>query len=305
MSSKKQDPIPETEGFLSSKQAAQMLHVSPETLRRWSNQGKIDSVKTEGGHRRYARKDVLAFQASSILTSNTGKNSHQPVDESSSRQKKIIFVPFFMLLVGGSLFIAAFLAIISLTMPVTEEVSERYNRQLDIRNAYKSVVQIYAATGSFDKPLGTDDVFTVSSKLGSLGKASESNPDYVDSFSLMQRSADQYENSILGELRYINQLSLFVRNDDENIGIQVSKINSKTLMLCVRASAKKDYYCIKVAKGIPTFSYGTSKQLAFQAAMQNKTINTGQGFGKNSWPAAQKGNRLIQKDVHFDVGPNG
>ncbi|ARI81563.1 merR regulatory family protein [Microcystis aeruginosa FACHB-905 = DIANCHI905] len=36
-----------------------MLGVSIKTLRRWEQQGKISSIRTPGGHRRYRRQDIL------------------------------------------------------------------------------------------------------------------------------------------------------------------------------------------------------------------------------------------------------
>jgi excisionase family DNA binding protein len=41
--------------WLSLAEAAQQLGVHPSTLRRWSDEGRIVSVRTEGGHRRFER----------------------------------------------------------------------------------------------------------------------------------------------------------------------------------------------------------------------------------------------------------
>ena len=45
--------------LLSLKQACQLLHVSKSTLYNWENAGKIEPLRTEGGHRRYKKKELL------------------------------------------------------------------------------------------------------------------------------------------------------------------------------------------------------------------------------------------------------
>ncbi len=44
---------------LSSSEAAYLLGVSTDTLRRWEKEGKINSSRTEGGHRSYDLTDIL------------------------------------------------------------------------------------------------------------------------------------------------------------------------------------------------------------------------------------------------------
>ena len=47
--------------FLSSAEAARVLGVHAASLKRWSDQGRIDCVRTPGGHRRFRRADVERF----------------------------------------------------------------------------------------------------------------------------------------------------------------------------------------------------------------------------------------------------
>ncbi|MFC1653965.1 recombinase family protein [Patescibacteria group bacterium] len=44
--------------LLTIKEAAKELGVSTKTIRRWEKQGKIDSIRTSGGHRRFRLKEI-------------------------------------------------------------------------------------------------------------------------------------------------------------------------------------------------------------------------------------------------------
>jgi excisionase family DNA binding protein len=46
------------EQYLRPSQAAEILHVSPQTVRRWAAEGKLRHVVTAGGHRRFPRAEV-------------------------------------------------------------------------------------------------------------------------------------------------------------------------------------------------------------------------------------------------------
>ena len=59
--------------FISPQKAADMLGVSPNTLRNWEVSGKLMSMKTMGGHRRYYLKDVknyLKHTSKSVIKEN-------------------------------------------------------------------------------------------------------------------------------------------------------------------------------------------------------------------------------------------
>ncbi len=53
---------------LSRSEAAYLLGVSTDTLRRWEKEGKIDSTRTKGGHRRYDLTDILKDKEDDGLT---------------------------------------------------------------------------------------------------------------------------------------------------------------------------------------------------------------------------------------------
>jgi excisionase family DNA binding protein len=48
------------ETYLTPAQAARLLHVSPKTIARWADQGRLACLVTPGGHRRLPREEVLA-----------------------------------------------------------------------------------------------------------------------------------------------------------------------------------------------------------------------------------------------------
>jgi len=48
----------ERERFLLPAEAARMLGVATSTLRRWAEEGKLQSGSTIGGHRRYRESDI-------------------------------------------------------------------------------------------------------------------------------------------------------------------------------------------------------------------------------------------------------
>ncbi len=53
---------------LSRSEAAYLLGVSTDTLRRWEKEGKITSSRTEGGHRRYDLTAILKDKEDEGLT---------------------------------------------------------------------------------------------------------------------------------------------------------------------------------------------------------------------------------------------
>ena len=61
----------DTERLLTPGEVARMFRVTPKTVARWANTGKITAVRTLGGHRRYRERDVLTLLAagpSEVLT---------------------------------------------------------------------------------------------------------------------------------------------------------------------------------------------------------------------------------------------
>jgi excisionase family DNA binding protein len=47
--------------YLSPAEVAELLMVTPTTVRRWSNSGKLNSLHSPGGHRRFLKEDIDTF----------------------------------------------------------------------------------------------------------------------------------------------------------------------------------------------------------------------------------------------------
>lgn len=60
MSEPAQDSTPIADDYVTPGEAAKYLHVSPKTINRWANDGRIPCIVTLGGHRRFRREDVDA-----------------------------------------------------------------------------------------------------------------------------------------------------------------------------------------------------------------------------------------------------
>lgn len=56
-------PIPEAEPLLKPAEVATMFRVDPKTVTRWAAAGKLTSIRTLGGHRRYRESEVRALLA--------------------------------------------------------------------------------------------------------------------------------------------------------------------------------------------------------------------------------------------------
>lgn len=48
----------QAEEYLRTAEVAYLLHVSPKTITRWASEGKLPSVRTLGGHRRFPGKPI-------------------------------------------------------------------------------------------------------------------------------------------------------------------------------------------------------------------------------------------------------
>jgi excisionase family DNA binding protein len=54
---------PEPEALLTPAEVAALFRVDPKTVTRWAKAGKLSSIRTLGGHRRYRESEVKALLA--------------------------------------------------------------------------------------------------------------------------------------------------------------------------------------------------------------------------------------------------
>ena len=75
---------------LTIKQAAELLGVTPKTLREWERTGQIKSERTAGGHRRYEVSSLLGNKNASTLTVAYARVSSHDQKEDLKRQKIVL-----------------------------------------------------------------------------------------------------------------------------------------------------------------------------------------------------------------------
>jgi excisionase family DNA binding protein len=76
--------------MLSIQEAAELLGVTPKTLRLWEKEGKIKSIRTEGGHRRYAVSDLIGTKKENPLTIAYARVSSHDQKEDLVRQGLVL-----------------------------------------------------------------------------------------------------------------------------------------------------------------------------------------------------------------------
>lgn len=66
---------PEAEPLLTPAEVAAMFRVDPKTVTRWAKAGKLSSIRTLGGHRRYRESEVRALLQGQLPTQRAGGDS--------------------------------------------------------------------------------------------------------------------------------------------------------------------------------------------------------------------------------------
>src|ERR1700709_1030834 len=67
---------PEAEPLLTPAEVATMFRVDPKTVTRWAKAGKLTSIRTLGGHRRYRETEVRALLAGIPQQRSEGRLPH-------------------------------------------------------------------------------------------------------------------------------------------------------------------------------------------------------------------------------------
>ena len=58
--------VVESEALLTPAEVASLFRVDPKTVTRWANTGKLPSLRTLGGHRRYRESEVRNLLAGTV-----------------------------------------------------------------------------------------------------------------------------------------------------------------------------------------------------------------------------------------------
>lgn len=73
---------PDAEPLLTPAEVATMFRVDPKTVTRWAKAGKLTSIRTLGGHRRYREAEVRALLAG--IPQQRSEARHTPVSQQYS-----------------------------------------------------------------------------------------------------------------------------------------------------------------------------------------------------------------------------
>lgn len=76
--------------LLTVSQAAELLGVSTKTIRRWETEGRIKSIRTEGGHRRFTVTDLIGNKQDNSLTVAYARVSSNEQKDDLKRQKIVL-----------------------------------------------------------------------------------------------------------------------------------------------------------------------------------------------------------------------
>ena len=62
----------ETEALLTPAEVAAMFRVDPKTVTRWAKAGKVSSIRTLGGHRRYREAEIRGLMTGMVPEQRRG-----------------------------------------------------------------------------------------------------------------------------------------------------------------------------------------------------------------------------------------
>ena len=76
--------------LLTVSQAAELLGESTKTIRRWETEGRIKSIRTEGGHRRFTLSNLIGNKQDNSLTVAYARVNNNDKKEDLERQKIVL-----------------------------------------------------------------------------------------------------------------------------------------------------------------------------------------------------------------------
>jgi putative resolvase len=76
--------------MITVEEASKLLGVSTKTIRRWENEGKIKSIRTNGGHRRFLVADLIGSKTEKSLTIAYARVSSHDQKDDLKRQEIVL-----------------------------------------------------------------------------------------------------------------------------------------------------------------------------------------------------------------------
>jgi putative resolvase len=76
--------------MITVEEASKLLGVSTKTIRRWENEGKIKSIRTNGGHRRFLVADLIGSKTDKSLTIAYARVSSHDQKDDLKRQEIVL-----------------------------------------------------------------------------------------------------------------------------------------------------------------------------------------------------------------------
>jgi excisionase family DNA binding protein len=82
---------PDAEPLLTPAEVATMFRVDPKTVTRWAKAGKLSSIRTLGGHRRYRESEVRDLLTGMVPEQRRGdEDRHLPPSVLSQQHHKLL-----------------------------------------------------------------------------------------------------------------------------------------------------------------------------------------------------------------------
>ncbi len=78
-------PTQHAERLLTPGEVAALFRVDPKTVTRWASAGRIGSIRTPGGHRRFRETEVRALLASLTTPAPLDRGSDRPLERPLER----------------------------------------------------------------------------------------------------------------------------------------------------------------------------------------------------------------------------
>jgi excisionase family DNA binding protein len=67
-------PDQDNDALMTPAEVAEIFRVDPKTVTRWASAGRVPSIRTPGGHRRFERQHINELRRSRILPSGPAKS---------------------------------------------------------------------------------------------------------------------------------------------------------------------------------------------------------------------------------------